>query len=642
MRNFILIFVLMVSATLVKAQETMTISWLPTDEARTSSYGMSSAATFAVFMEFYQEDLMCYKTTAKSIVGIQQIRFHLDTTVASSALSNCKVVIMQGADIATATVKYTQNVTHAQRWNIVDLNSDYTVDSNLRLYIGYEVTTSSGVFPLSVAKGTDPKQAWLGVKNQQGVFAYSNYADKSVALLIKAKAVIVDAPDDRIAFTSLELDKYIQQGGNGIKGAVKNLGKTPITSFKVSCEINGDIPKTDTFNGLNILPGTTYNFSLPQYTFDEAKFYEVVATVSEPNEVIDGVIGDATRKVTTMVYAQKLPRVVLHEVFTSSTCPPCKAGNETLTKVLNAADKNKWVCIKYQWDFPGNGDPYFTAECATRGALYDRYTGTGVPHLICDGGEGFNDHPGYYTLSIFNQLAGVPAIATTTGTATVSNKKVDLSVTINPVISIDNPNLRFFAAVVEKETFNNRYTTPNQSNGETVFHYVMKKFMTSVNGDAIDPLVVNTPITCNKSYTFNGNYRQPANANSPINHATENSVEDFSALMVVYWLQDIVTKEVYQAGKADPNPSYQSKVSVEDIALTPNRVIIFPNPAKDNVTIFAAEPIQEVVIHNMLGQKVAAHNGDVTTVSVSDLSSGVYVITVKTANRVLTQKFVKE
>jgi len=259
-----------------------------------------------------------------------------------------------------------------------------------------------------------------------------------------------------------------------------------------------------------------------------------------------------------------------------------------------------------------------------------------VPSLICDGG-GFKNHPGYYTLILFNQLANVPAIATTTGTATVdtNSKKVDLHVTINPVTNFNNPNLRFFAAIIEKGTFKNVKT-----NGETEFHYVMKKFMTNINGDIIAPLELNTPITRNYSYTFRGNYRLPTSASSPINHSTEHSVEDFNSLMVVYWLQDIVTKEVYQAGKADPYPGYN--VSIADIAFNSSKAVIYPNPAKDNLTILAADPVKEVSIHNLLGQKISSYNGDITTISVSDLAKGIYIITVRTENGITNQKFIKE
>ena len=640
MRNFILIFGLMVSASLAKAQETMIINWLPAVDTVATTYGNpNNPTTLAPFMEFYVDDLLNYNSTGKSIVGINQIHFYLgDAAVTNSIISDCKVVIMQGADITTATVKYTQNVSWAKGWNVINLTSEYVVDANQRLYIGYEVTTSKGGYPVALANGTEPKQAWM--KGASGTFSnLINDAGYKYVCLIKANAIVEDSPDDEIALTSLNLSR-IQMKGDSItvKGTVKNLGKLPITSFDIYYEVNG--VRSSTYScGTTVASGGSYSFTHPEkYGFADAEFCNIVVTVAEPNGVVD-ITGNNTQEAGVLVFAQKLPRVVLHEVFTSSTCPPCKPGNEQLDKVLKAQDVNKWACVKYQYYFPGNGDPYFTDEAYTRGNFYG---GVGsVPSLFGDGT--YNVNPNSYSATNFNSLVNVSAAAAMTGTATLNSKTVSLNVTINPTLTYDNPNLRFFAAIIEKETFNNRYTTPNQSNGETVFYYVMKKFMTSEYGNAIDPLELNKPIALNYSYTFNGNYRLPANAYSTlINHATENSVEDFSALMVVYWLQDVVTKEVYQAGKADPNPSYQSRVSVKDIALTPNRLLVYPNPAKDNVSILTADPIKEVTIHNLLGQKVGTYTGNITTIPVSDLSKGIYVITVKTENNVFNQKFIKE
>ncbi|MDR0605549.1 MAG: T9SS type A sorting domain-containing protein [Bacteroidales bacterium] len=246
-------------------------------------------------------------------------------------------------------------------------------------------------------------------------------------------------------------------------------------------------------------------------------------------------------------------RVVLHEVFTSSTCAPCTPGNVQLKNVLNQVnDDTKWVCIKYQYYFPGFGDPYYTTEGKARGAFYGEITG--IPSLIGDGGI-YRDNPAAYTVQKFDALSAVPAIGTMTASVTLTGQTVSLKqMTIIPVMNMNNPNLRFFAAIVEKKTVNNAKT-----NGETEFIYVMKKFLTNISGDTIAPLEANKPmILKDYTYTFNGSYRLPifATSRDTINHSIEHSVENLNNIMVVYWLQDIVTKEVYQAGKTDPNPGY--------------------------------------------------------------------------------------
>ena len=635
MRNFILISVMTVFAFSLKAQETMVISWLPTNEARVNAYGSNAGGnTFTAVMEFYVEDLINFNSTNKAILGIEQVQFYLDSA-AISAITNCNVVILQGKDINTTTEVVRQSLpanSWVKHWNIIDLEDVYDIDFSQRLYIGYEVTTSRAAYPLSVATGSNVKQGVLRVGT--GNFQYLTSTQTQHVFLIKAQAIVDDSPEDEIALNPLSFDRVKMKGDSiEIKGTVKNLGQRPLTSFNVVYEVEGVPSAVRAFSGLNVQPNATYNFThSDKLILSDAKFYDIAVIVSEPNGNID-IEGNNIQNAGVLVYEEKLQRTVLHETFTSSTCPPCKPGNEVLMNILKAQDASKWVCIKYQYNFPGTGDPYYTSECGARGSFYGGING--VPDLYCDGTMNMN--PQSYTATRFNILANVPAASTMTGSATVANKTVSLNVTINPALTYDNPNLRFFATIIEKETFNNRKT-----NGETVFHYVMKKFMTSINGDTIEPLVLNTPISLDYSYTFNGNYRLPPTGQSSlINHATEHSVEDFQALMVVYWLQDIVTKEVYQAGKADPNPNYTSRVSVEEIAFNSN-IRIYPNPAKDNVTISATEPIKEVTIQNLLGQKVSSYNGNVTAIPVSELANGMYIITIKTENGVFNQKFIKE
>ncbi|MCR9173774.1 MAG: hypothetical protein NXI10_14825 [bacterium] len=64
-------------------------------------------------------------------------------------------------------------------------------------------------------------------------------------------------------------------------------------------------------------------------------------------------------------------RVSVVETFTSSTCPPCNPGNQQLESVLgNGQNDNNTVSIKYQLDWPGNGDPYYTVEGGDRADGY--------------------------------------------------------------------------------------------------------------------------------------------------------------------------------------------------------------------------------------------------------------------------------
>jgi hypothetical protein len=67
---------------------------------------------------------------------------------------------------------------------------------------------------------------------------------------------------------------------------------------------------------------------------------------------------------------------------------------------------------------------------------------------------------------------------------------------------------------------------------------------------------------------------------------------------------------------------------------------LFPNPSSSNITIQTEETIQEVYVFNTLGDLVQTEKTKVF--SVEKLSSGFYILYVKTENGIATIRFVKE
>jgi hypothetical protein len=521
-----------------------------------------------------------------------------------------------------------------RKWNNVDLDNPYVVDTTKKLYIGYQLSFTGGAFPFSVAKGNNSKQGWIYTGS-----SYENVSTSNHVFLIKAVVGSANPlPANEILLTDLDVKQNnILRDPLVINGTVQNLGTTPITSFKINYEINGVTSSDETITGLNILPNTSYNFTYsPNYLFDSTSFNTNISVrVFEPNGVQDE---EANNKMNMdiRVFSSTVQRVVLHEVFTSSTCPPCNPGNLQLKAVLDAVnDDTKWACVKYQYNFPSTGDPYYTNEGATRATFYKGISS--VPTLFVDGTYSVN--PNAYFLNQFKTLAAIPALTTMTASATQTDKTVTLqSITINPVTNMNNPNLRFFAAIVEKKTFKNVKT-----NDEHEFMYVMKKFMTNVNGNSIGSLVDKGSVSVGDlTYTFNGDYRLPNNANDPINHSIEHSVEDFKALMVVYWLQDIVTKEVFQAGKADPNPGYMP-TSIADYRTDNSfNVSVSPNPVQDILHINTDVNIEQVEIYNIQGQLIKTENTNAAEISTMDLSNGLYLLRITSDKGVSTHKFIKQ
>jgi thiol-disulfide isomerase/thioredoxin len=65
-----------------------------------------------------------------------------------------------------------------------------------------------------------------------------------------------------------------------------------------------------------------------------------------------------------------VPLKPLFELFTSSTCGPCVEAHEVLDELFEN-NPNEYASIKYQMNWPGSGDPYYTEEGGVRRDYYN-------------------------------------------------------------------------------------------------------------------------------------------------------------------------------------------------------------------------------------------------------------------------------
>lgn len=446
-----------------------------------------------------------------------------------------------------------------------------------------------------------------------------------------------------VEITAVEMERFQKiNTTTPVSILTKMEGENPITSCKMLYEIEGTIKSCSLSNiAINSYTKDVKLTSTEQLTIpSETGEYTLKVWLDSLND-IDGTTTD-TIYFTIVAYDQIVPRVVLHEGFTASTCSPCKAGNANLSRIFNTLGSEDYVCIKYQMNWPNPGDPYFTTEAQTRRTYYGI---SSVPSLKVDGsGEEFGNDPRNYNINIFRAKAEVPAFVDMKATFTYNGEKsykIDLE--INPLYSYPKGHV-LFVALVERETHNNRHPqavslTNKQlytQGWDTVWHHVMKKMVSSTSGDAIT-LEKGTSVTKTYEYVFPGSYRLPTSASSPINIRTEHSVENFNNIYAVYWIQNTSTKEILQAGKVGAASSIKEKMKIGNIE-------IYPNPAKDMLTIQSEENIQEVNIYNVMGQKVKdLHVGtNHISVDIANLSKGMYIIQITTQNGKSVKKFIKE
>ena len=72
-------------------------------------------------------------------------------------------------------------------------------------------------------------------------------------------------------------------------------------------------------------------------------------------------------------------------------------------------------------------------------------------------------------------------------------------------------------------------------------------------------------------------------------------------------------------------------------------ISIFPNPVKDSMTLSAKQPIENIAIYNIIGQKVTSKRAIMNNrIDVSNLSKGMYILNVEIDGARKSIKFVKE
>lgn len=434
-------------------------------------------------------------------------------------------------------------------------------------------------------------------------------------------------PDEDILMVSDDMvpDYDITAGSIEIKGNFRNIGKNDITSFDLNYSVDGGATVTQNVSSVSIKSGDYYNFThATNFTPASSGPYSIKIWTSNPNGKADGNMNNDETTVNIKVHDKVFVRKPLYEIYTSSTCGPCRPGNENFHAVIDGKE-DECVYIKFQQSWPSTGDPYCTAESNARRTYYGINS---IPRMELDGG--WDQNASSFSEALHNEYKAKPAFVGLTATSIQWGKHVEVNVEIDPAADFSGNNL-LHVAIMERATYENIKT-----NGETEFTHVMKKMMTGGTGVNIGSLTSGQKV--NKTYTWNfkGDYTLPANGQSAnwVNHNTANTVEEFDDLFVAVWVQNESTKEVYQSAYA-----VQQNVGVLDLSKE-STFNIFPNPATNQTNVsfdLTQNSNVQVSVINVSGQEVASQNAgelaageNTVSVDLSGLTSGVYYVQLKT------------
>ena len=228
------------------------------------------------------------------------------------------------------------------------------------------------------------------------------------------------------------------------------------------------------------------------------------------------------------VFAQT-QRLVILEHFTQASCGPCATYNPAINAML-AANPNTVIALKYQTSWPGV-DPMNAQNPSEVANRVSYYNVTGVPRSVIDGNY-YNGHPSSVNINFINNRASVPSPFNIELNHSLSPNldSVYVTATVTATQTIAEP-LVLRMAVIEKQI---SFLSPPGTNGETVFHSVMKKMLPSVNGTTLPPSMNSgDQVTITESWKLANIY-------------------DLNQVAAVAFVQNTTSKEVHQSAISYP------------------------------------------------------------------------------------------
>ena len=473
---------------------------------------------------------------------------------------------------------------------------------------------------------------------------------------------------------------------------VSNLGLTPVTSVTASYQKNDEEPVVETFElNLESLTSTEITFT-EMMVMPYPDSYNLRVNIDLVNGVEDDLTDNNTAETVVLRAVSESEKIPMIEHFSSSTCGPCVSVNNTMNTFCNN-NAGRFTYTKYQMNWPGSGDPYYTTEGGVR---KDYYGVNAVPQCFLDG-----EDQGYAPVgqTAFDEHASRPAFVEIRGAFQTDGTMINIAADV--VSFIDLTNVRLYVSVNEKETHNNV-----GGNGETTFHHIFMKMLPNGQGETFS---IGSMETKHIEYSFD---------------MSSTHVEEMSDLEVSVWVQNYGSKEIYNShflyeetaypapvthleiveddtrvegeltavweAPADATPDgykvvlngevvaentqetsyvfasetgnfdvvevtalYGENTSVKAVASLLNTLGVgnepesvcklFPNPANRSVRIESNEDIRFVTVYNLLGAAVSrvAVNANHANLNVSSLTDGVYFVAMELENgHTTTQRLV--
>lgn len=269
-------------------------------------------------------------------------------------------------------------------------------------------------------------------------------------------------------------------------------------------------------------------------------------------------------------------RTVVLECFTSTTCGPCASANPALDNLINN-NADKLIAIKYHVNWPAAGDPMNLHNPGDVSSKVSFYSINAVPYSVGDGTWVGNSSS--VSQAMINQWAAVdsPIDMRMTYYFNAAQDTMFVVVMGRASSAINSNSLKLNISVIEKTM---EYASAPGSNGERIFHNVMKKLLPSAAGTSIAAMEAGDYFAYKYSWAL---------AN----------VMNVSELTAVAWLQDGTTKQMIQGCKSsdDVQPFFAKQAKISKLDHTMKTICSSSVNPDIYVTNFGSETINSLAVN---------------------------------------------
>lgn len=437
-----------------------------------------------------------------------------------------------------------------------------------------------------------------------------------------------------ISAVSATAPAYSPQNGNcNVNLTVRNEGSSSLAAFDVTYSVNGGDEQTLNVTGVDVAPFAYYTYTFPVQMLDLGVAL-INITVSNPNNDTDPDASDNSVSCETNVYdpASVTDRNTVLEHFTTARCVNCPAAHERLeTAVQGRENRVIWIAHHvgyYTDDMTINESNQMTNFYNDGGSTY-------APAVMLDrdNGNATSEDPGPVFFPdndvadhITNAIA-VPAFVTVNITDVnydAQSRQLSLTVSGNFVsgMTFDSPRLSVY--IMQDDIWGSQ----TGATGKYQHNHVIRGCITDVWGDATAITNTTAGSTFSKTYT----YTLPTKFNAK---------NCWLAAFVSNYSSDVNNCRIANGAKTGYILNGEDPTTGIGDVQANMKVVTYPNPTTEMAYVSTEGTIRSYEMVDAMGRKVMAQenvNADILELNVSNLSAGIYFITVTTDKGVATQR----